>query len=76
VGDVSATVALPGTNLQLRRHQSPTSSGEQAIPDDGSTLAQGYEERQRHASGYINTEYFSCFMVNIWWIFGSNLYSL
>jgi hypothetical protein len=42
--DVSETVALLGAYFQLRRYQSAATSREQAIPDNGTHVAQNYEK--------------------------------
>jgi len=51
VGDVSASVALPGASIQFGGYQPSAASWEQEVPDDGPSLAKDHEERKGNPAG-------------------------
>ena len=53
VAAVPEAVALSGADLQLGGHHAPAARREQAIPDDGTHVAQDHEERQGEPTGEL-----------------------
>lgn len=51
MGPVPEIMALLGTYLQFRGHQSPVASGRQALPDHGSYVEEDHEQCTARSQG-------------------------